>query len=230
MEKTGKLKSSIGRTLTALFDLMALNLMWLVCLLPVITAGPATVALFSVMLKVAREEPVATFRAFFASFKCNLKQGILFGLAVLAAAAVIAVDFMYARSAEGFTQKLFFFVSGVLTILLLVFFTYMPALIARFENTFKGHFVNAFALAALNPFRTVLMWIVYAIPVALLVILPFEAVATVGWAYLILGFSLPAYVNARTLRTVFDRIEKKESEDAEAEEESGEEPEQSEEE
>ena len=52
-------------------DLLILNFLTLFCSLPVITIGPALCGLYTVTLKVARDEPVETIRMFFAAFKKN---------------------------------------------------------------------------------------------------------------------------------------------------------------
>lgn len=207
MARGDKLKGSLKRFLTDLFDLMFLGILWLVCSLPVITVGPATTALYSVMLKVARGEPAATFSEFFRSYKANFKQSLFFGLILLAGAAIIAGDFYYGWNVEGPQHKLFLIVSGIAAAVWLTYFIYVFALQARYENTFKGQIKNAFLLAFVKPGRTVLMWLVTLSPVLLYLFLPYIAVAYIGWTFLIFGISLPAYVNARILCGIFDSIQ-----------------------
>ena len=151
MKKGEKLKGSIKRVLTDMFDLMLLNILWVVCSLPVITIGPATSALYSLMLKVARGEPAATFSAYFKAFRDNFKQSLVLGLFALAGAAVIAVDFLYGFSCEGTEKTLFHIVSGVGAAIWLTYFVYVFPLEAKYNNTVKGHIKNAFLLAFVKP-------------------------------------------------------------------------------
>ena len=66
-----KLKTSFGRFMRGMADLLLLNFLTFFCSLPVITIGPALCGLYTVSLKVARDEPVETIRMFFAAFKKN---------------------------------------------------------------------------------------------------------------------------------------------------------------
>lgn len=207
MKRGDKLKGSLKRFLTDLFDLMALEILWIVCSVPVITVGPATSALYSVMLKVVREEPAATFTEFFKAFKENFRQALLLGLCLLAGAGIVAVDFFYGWNAEGFQHKLFLTVSGVAAAIWLTYFEYVFALQARFENTWKGHIKNAFLLAFVKPGKTVLMWLITLSPVLLYLCLPYIAVAYTGWVFLLFGISLPAFFNAKILRGIFDQLQ-----------------------
>ncbi|MGN1184899.1 MAG: DUF624 domain-containing protein, partial [Oliverpabstia sp.] len=55
-------------------DLMILNLLCIVCCLPIVTAGASITALYYVTLKIARNEETYIARGFFHSFKENFKQ------------------------------------------------------------------------------------------------------------------------------------------------------------
>ena len=221
MKRGEKLKGSIKRVLTDLFDLIALDLLWLVCSVPVVTVGPATSALYSVMLKVARGEPAATFSEFFKAFKKNFRQALWLGLILLAGAAIIAGDFYYGFNAEGPQHKLFLIVSGIAAAVWLTYLSYVFALQARFENTLRGHIKNAFLLAFVKPGRTVLMWVICLSPVLLYLCLPYIAVAYLGWMFPLFSASVPAYFNAKILRGIFDTLQPENVRTPEEEDEKG---------
>ena len=88
MEQQNKLKDTTLRFFHDLFDLMVVNWMWVLCCIPVVTIGPATCGLYTVTLKLAREEPVNPVKDFFRGFKENFKSGLLLGL--LAAILLVA--------------------------------------------------------------------------------------------------------------------------------------------
>lgn len=54
----------IIRILTTLCDFLILNILWLVCSVPVITAGASTTALYSVMFKIIKKEEGYIIKAF----------------------------------------------------------------------------------------------------------------------------------------------------------------------
>ena len=72
MGKFFDLDSPIMRTLNRLADLMWLNILTLLCCLPIITAGASLTAMHYVLLKMVRNEESYISRAFFKSFKTPL--------------------------------------------------------------------------------------------------------------------------------------------------------------
>ena len=72
-----------------LFDLIILNVLTLLCCLPIVTAGASFTAMHSVLWRMVRHEETYVARQFFDSFKRNLKQSLLPWLAFLLAAIVL---------------------------------------------------------------------------------------------------------------------------------------------
>ena len=54
----------VWRFIGKLGDLVLLNLLWLVCCIPVFTAGAATTAVYYVTLKLVRDEDDSTIKSF----------------------------------------------------------------------------------------------------------------------------------------------------------------------
>lgn len=185
---------------------MLVNALWLVCSLPIITAGPATCAAFSVMLKIVKDESNGTITEFFSTFKKSFKNGLILGLIADVLIIIIAVDISFAMHQEKTLSIVYFVISGILSVLLLIYISYVFALEARFENTVKGHIINAFKLAVIKPGKTVQMWLIYLFLPATILLLPEIAVYYVGWFYLLFGVSLPIYFNSRILRGIFDQF------------------------
>ena len=221
MDKRNKLKESLGGFLTLLCDLMLLNILWLVCSLPIITVGPSTCALFACMLKISRDElGESTTRTFFRAFKDNFRNAFFYGLIGLAALFVLYVDISFAVAQEGIMRKVLLVSSGTAGAVVLIYLSFVFALQARYENSFKGQIKNAFLLAFCSPLKTLLMWIVYAIPVSLIIFLPFELVLRLGFLFLMFGISLPVYFNCKTLRNIFDKFVKETDTNGQTESES----------
>ncbi len=73
-------------------DLMILNVIFLVCCIPVVTIGPAITALYYTTLKMVRNEESYIVKGFFHSFKQNLRQGIIINLILLAIGVLLFLD------------------------------------------------------------------------------------------------------------------------------------------
>ena len=68
-------------------DLIMLNVVFLICCLPIVTIGASLTALHYVTLKMTRNEESYIIRSFFKSFKQNFKQATVINLIMLAVAA-----------------------------------------------------------------------------------------------------------------------------------------------
>ena len=73
----------IVRALNKICDMCCLNVLWLVCCIPVFTIGASTTALYTVMLKMVKNEEGYIFRGFFKAFKENFKQSTIMWLILL---------------------------------------------------------------------------------------------------------------------------------------------------
>ena len=206
MEKPNPLKESLGNGMRNLWDLMVVNWLWFLCSLPVVTVGPATCALYGVALKLARNEPVYAAKDFFRFFRENLKPALVLGLLVIVLLTVSAGDIYFALQLSGSLRTLYLVLGMVLAAVALTVASYGFALQAMFENPLKIQLVNVFKLAVLSPGKTLSLWMITILPVLLIVGLPLNVVAPLGFLYLICGASGPAYLNSRTLRGVFDKV------------------------
>ncbi len=201
-----KLKSSFGRFMRAMSDLLLLNLLTFFCCVPVITIGPALCALYSITLKIVRDEPVETIRGFLSALKKNFFQGMILSAIALFGAIVIFADGVYAFSITGAARIVFCVVTGIIGAVWLTYVCYVFALQAWYENSVTAHIKNAYKLAFVCPAQTFLMWVILAIPVLLILYLPRYIIGNFGFFFLLFGISLPAFGCSAVLRKIFERF------------------------
>lgn len=84
--------SKFSRIMIKLCYACFLNLLWLVCSLPVITIGASTTALYYACLKIVREEEFNAAGMFFRSFKQNFKQATVLWLIMLGTGLFLGTD------------------------------------------------------------------------------------------------------------------------------------------
>ena len=144
---------------------MYLGLLWLVCCIPVFTAGAATTALFSVTLKMVKNEEGNVTSQFFHSFKSNFRQSTIVWLILLVFGVVLAVD-GYALYHLRFENSFWTVLTAVYFVALAAFaiiLMYIFPLIAYFENTIPAMFRNSVMIGMRYLLCTAVMAAVYFI-------------------------------------------------------------------
>ena len=199
MRQIFDMDNPLMRTLSMVADLLILNVLTMVCSLAVVTAGPALTALYDRALAIARQEDTYIIKPFFRAFRLNLKNGMLLGLLFLVLAALLYFDYY---AAEVYVPLLRPVIAGI-GVLVLAVLEYAFALLARYENTLGGTLKNAVSLAIVYFPRTLAM-VVFSLALWLL------CVQYMSWGSLVLlicGVSLPVFVNALLLNSVFAKLE-----------------------
>ena len=140
-----------------------LNILWVICCLPVFTVGASTTALFYVTLKIAKNEEGNITRAFFGAFKENFRQATVIWLILLGAGIVLGIDgyifyfFWFESALWTFGTAVFMAVLAAYAIILM----YIFPLLARFDNTIWAMFKNSLMIGMRFLLCTVLMALVY---------------------------------------------------------------------
>jgi len=193
------MNNPVMRTLSMTADIVVLNLLTLLCSLPILTAGAAITALHDACLRLVRGEDGELARDYFRAFRSNFKSAALFWLLVLAAAGIICLDYL---AALAYVPQLRAAIIAVALIGLSVAF-YAFGLLARYENSLGATLRNA-ARLAVGYFPRTLLMLVFALVFWL------ACVHWFGFGSLILllaGLSLPVYFNAVLLNGVFQKLE-----------------------
>lgn len=186
-------------------DLIILNLLCIVCCIPVVTIGPSIAAMFYVTLKMVRNEESYIVRGFFKSFKQNLKQGIVINLIMLVAALLLYFDISICRSTPGTIGKVLMVLFMMILVVYLMIFLYIYPVLAKFYNTIKNTFINAFLMSIRHLPYTALMILVTAAPVLVFFIPSARVQSMVILLLVLIGFSGIAYINSHFFVKIFDK-------------------------
>ena len=142
-----------------------LNILWLICSLPIFTIGASTTALFYCTLKMAEDRDDGLTRMFFRAFRSNFKPATKLWLILLALSCFLGVDgFVLSRlwNTSAFWTILTALVIGAAVLYAIVLLYAFP-LLARFENTTLGILRTSFAVGVRYLFCTLLMAFIYAV-------------------------------------------------------------------
>ena len=148
--------SRIGNLLSSLIDLIWAGLLWLICSLPVITAGASATALYYTIVKCIRHDRGRVSSCFFHSFRRNFRQATAIWLLCLLYIAVGIGD-AYAFSRMGIREgHLLFYLSRLFFLPVPLMIPWLFAFLSRFENTVGGTFKYS-AFLALRHFGITLL-------------------------------------------------------------------------
>lgn len=191
------------RVMMLITNLLCLNVLWLLCCLPVITAGAATTALYHVIFLYITKQDDGVVRPFFKAFKENFKT----------TTPVWVLHFMIggALGAEAFylyqgAQLWLWLVFGVLLVVYSGISAYVYPILARYNTTRKQAVFNSFALSTRHLLTTVCVVILNGVPLALVLFQP-----EIFWKTVLLwtlgGFSLIAYLCGRMILPILKKYE-----------------------
>ncbi|MDO5701893.1 MAG: YesL family protein [Lachnospiraceae bacterium] len=159
--------SVFGQIMTRVYILVAANLMFVLCSLPIVTAGPALVALYHVMLRILRgESELSPVREFFKGFKDNFKQAIVCWLVYLLIMAVAVIDYRFLRGMTG-AAVFFKYAVAVIAIVATIIMLFLAPVMAAFADTIPHLLRNAVFFAVKNPLRVIAIAVIFGTPVAL---------------------------------------------------------------
>ncbi len=201
--------SPFFQKLSTFADLVLLNVLTILCSLPVITAGAAGTALFYTVAKL-RKGDGGIFRSYFRCFKDNFRQATILWLILLVvgAGACFCILMYYQANLP--------ILVGCSVLLLLVWgivLSWLFPMLSRFCSTTFGALKNA-VICGINFLPLSLaMTLVNLVPLFLFLFVPewfFRLLAV----WLFLWFSLAAYCNSALLQKPFERLMPDESEQA----------------
>lgn len=192
--KLFNLDSPFMTAMTKFADMMILNLLWLVCSLPIITIGASSAALYYCMLNRDKDGASSVMRMFFSAFKSNFKKATLLWLIQVVMLAIAAFDFLFFLVLWTEAALAVRIICLIPAVWLLMGAGFLFPLQAQFENTVGHTLKNAMLLSIAN--------LPVSLPVTVLNLLPlliclYDVVLFLKTAiiWLLIGFSAVAYLN-----------------------------------
>ena len=211
-----KLESPLVNFLNKVADIMILGIVFMIACVPVITGGAALTAAYYMGFKMVKNEETYIIKGFFKAFKENFKQATILWIFVLIIMAVIVADYrIILYSGIAFASGLRIAMVSV-TLIAALGIVFVFPLQARFQNTVKHTFKNAFLMALSHLPSAFLLIIIYAVPYLILWLVPrlFPVV-------FLLGFGGIFYFKSFVLLRVFRKYESAEETEKSVDDEGG---------
>ena len=143
------------RFMGKLFDVVALNLVFIIVCIPLVTIGPAISALYYASVKSIRRDRSYPIKEFFKALKRDFKQSFIVGLILVLAAAIIYVDirFVVDYIKNNFTAMRYVYL--VIGLVISFISVYIFPLMSRFSLKISGLFRLSFYLAIRHLLTTI---------------------------------------------------------------------------
>ena len=196
------LDSPLMQVLNKVADLLWLNILTLICCIPIVTVGASLTAMNYMALKIVRNEECYITKGFFKSFKQNFKQATAIWLLFLLAVLVLAGDFYIMKNSGIEFNIVIKVVIGIVALILAFTWMFVFPVLAKFDNTVIRTIKNAFVMSILQFPKTLLMIVMYALPIVIGMLVP-QAFPIC----FLFGLSAPAYVSALLYNKFFKKLE-----------------------
>lgn len=196
------LESPFMQAMGKMADLMWLNILTLICCMPIVTAGAAMAALHYNALKIARNEECYITKDFFKSFKENFKQATIIWLIQVVVVLVLIGDFYIIEKAEVDLGNKMQIMLMMVAIMVLFTSMFIYPVLAKFENTILQTIKNSFLIGVLQFPKTILMMALAVAPFAIFIF--FEQLTPIVFCFC---FSVPAWVAAKLYSKFFKKLE-----------------------
>ncbi len=183
-------------------DLFILNVLFLLCCVPIITIGPAYSALYHGIVSLKEDSISNLVKDFFKAFKNNLKYSILSQVIIVVLSVILWGNFLIILSLNSAIKILFLVMLGIYFIALTTFAVYIYATICRCNMKFSNLIKLIFVLAIKNPLNTFLLIFINLLPLIIMLIYPPFNIFVI-FAMTILGFSLITLISSVILEKIF---------------------------
>ena len=186
-------------------DMVILNLLLIICSIPVFTFGAALTAVYYCSFKIVRNEDYGTVKMFFKSFRLNFRQATVIWLIMAGIGAVLAVDlYVFHRIMSGNSGIIIQGIVGAMILLWIFIFLYVWPLLSRFDNTIRNTLTNAVYMSLRYIGSTLSMLITDLVILFVLYLLLFYYPAITAFC-LLMGLPVFCWINAGVLDHIFEK-------------------------
>lgn len=188
-----------------LVALCKINLLWLLCSLPVFTIGASTCAMLASLTAMRQEEDCGA-RVFFRAFRRHFSRATVLWLLIVFLGAMLALDYRIVAYLD---------FPGRMAVIVLIFFCAFALvlvggiifpLLVRYPGTVKDTIINAVLLSVSNLPKMLLVTAMNALPLLLLIVIP-QVFFFLSFLLPICGFSLIGLYDLTVTDKIFAALE-----------------------
>lgn len=193
------------QALSRLADLVILNVIFLICCIPIITIGASLTAMYKITLKMAFKEDGYIIRDFFKAFKQNFVQATIIWIITIIVGILLLFNFTTILQTKNIVFTVILFLTGTISFLYAMTVIYVFPLIARFHNTIFNTIRNAFFMSIANFLPYSLLMLTFPIVLFLLSCINASIFSWAIFIYFLIGFSGIALINSYLFKKIFSK-------------------------
>lgn len=197
--------SRFSRVLSRFTELVLLNFVFILTCIPLVTVGASICALYSVTLKMARNEEGYIIKGYFKDFAGNFKQATAFWLIEVLLYLQLRVLYVAAAVNGGLMVQIYTVITWALGILYSLYFLFVFPLTATFQNTFLGIAKNALIMIISHLPWVLASYLIVAIPLAVSFGISTKIMQFAMLFWTLIGFSLVVFTSSFCLNRIFTR-------------------------
>lgn len=193
--------SKFMRAMSRVGDLLLLNLMFLICCVPIFTIGAASTAMYTLCFRFDTVRETGLIKSYITAFRDNFKQATVIWLIILLCGITACINTYIFYILSGAIPYLFVLFLILFVIVLLVAGYAFP-LLSQFDNSVKSTLKNSLVFCLGYLPRSIVITVVNVFPFALML---FNFYMFLHAAFLWAGiyFAAAAYINSFLLKKVF---------------------------
>lgn len=206
MNNLFNMDNAFYRAIAKMVDLVWLNILTVLCSIPIVTAGASLTAMYYVGLRMVKNEEGSITKNFFRAFKLNFKKSTIIWLVALFVLLFYSCDMNILKQgimdAYGNLKTVVMVTVSALMLFVYLILCYIFPLVARYENNIRQTVKNGFLLMFAFFPRTLCMGVMYLFPIALMLLSDYFIFFWLFW-----GISFPAYLCCQLLVRIFEKTE-----------------------
>lgn len=195
----------VFRFITKVGYIWWLNILWLICSIPIFTIGASTSALIYSCMKLQKDEGIVTHN-FFHSFKDNFKQATAIWLLYLVVGILLLGDLIFWNHMDSSNMKFIWMLTIACLVPYCLSMLYVFAVQAKFVNSVKRTIQYSFVLSIKHFKYTFPMLVI----VAAVIYVNVATIILANYITMNIGIGILAYVLSLYYTKIFSRYIKEE--------------------
>lgn len=196
----------LNKILTKVMYIVAINLLFFITSIPIVTIGASCTAMYTVLFKFLQNDEPDILKTYFKAFKENIKKASCIWMGMLAFAGTLVINYYALYHMAGIWTEIVRIFFNFILLFLGVLWIYIFPAVAYYQNSIFGYLQFSIRVAFAHLPVTVLILFLQTAPLLFILFLA----QYLPMAVLLLvccGSSLPSYGAAHLLLKLFKRYE-----------------------